>query len=196
MKIVILGAGQVGSSVAENLVSEANDITIVDINSEPAEETAGRFRPCGRYMDGRHPAVLEQAGAGRCGHDPCGDTDDETNIVACKLAATMFNIPTKNSHASLGRLPVHPEIFSPQNFSVVLCDLSRAGLTDYIANLLEFSRGIEVLGSPKVASKSGAEQHLRGPLSAMRSRICAATCPDRRSSRCDIPSGQSYHARG
>ena len=37
MKIVILGAGQVGSSVAEGLVSEANDITVVDLNLEAAE---------------------------------------------------------------------------------------------------------------------------------------------------------------
>src|SRR3979409_828000 len=63
LKIVILGAGQVGSSVAENLVSEANDITIVDINSERLKKLQDRFDLRTVVGNAGHPAVLEQAGA-------------------------------------------------------------------------------------------------------------------------------------
>ena len=63
MKIVILGAGQVGSSVAENLVSEANDITVVDLSAERLKILQDRFDLRTFVGNAAHPAVLEQAGA-------------------------------------------------------------------------------------------------------------------------------------
>ena len=43
MKIIILGAGQVGTSVASNLASEANDITVVDVDGGRLRDLADRF---------------------------------------------------------------------------------------------------------------------------------------------------------
>lgn len=95
MRIVILGAGQVGATLAEQLSGESNDITVVDAN-------AGRLRTLQdrldiRTVEGRasFPSVLAQAG--------CADADmlvavtnsDEVNMVACQLAQSLFNIPRK-----------------------------------------------------------------------------------------------------
>ena len=62
MKIVILGAGQVGSSVAENLASEANDITIVDTNADRLRDLQDRVDVRTVCGNAAHPAILEQTG--------------------------------------------------------------------------------------------------------------------------------------
>ena len=108
MRIVILGAGQVGSSVAESLVSEANDITVVDINPDRLKTLQDRFDLRTVTGNAAHPAVLEQAGARDADMILAVTQSDETNMVACKLAATMFNIPTKIARIRSARLPVAP----------------------------------------------------------------------------------------
>jgi len=95
MRIIILGAGQVGATLAEKLSSEANDITVVD--SEPERLRLLQDRLDLRTLEGvaSHPSVLEQAG--------CADSDmliavtgsDEINMVACQVASTLFNTPRK-----------------------------------------------------------------------------------------------------
>ena len=145
MRIVILGAGQVGSSVAENLVSEANDITVVDTD-------AGRLRKLQDRLDLRtivgnagHPEVLERAGARDADMILAVTQSDETNLVACKLAATMFNIPTKIARIRAADYLSHPEMFSPENFSVDTVICPEQVLTDYIAKLIEFPESLQVL---------------------------------------------------
>lgn len=145
LKIVILGAGQVGSSVAENLVSEANDITIVDVNSERLKKLQDRFDLRTVTGNAAHPAVLERAGARDADMILAVTQSDETNMVACKLAATMFNIPTKIARIRSSDYLSHPEIFSPQNFSVDSAICPEQVLTDYIAKLLEFPEALQVL---------------------------------------------------
>ncbi len=145
MKIVILGAGQVGSSVAENLVSEANDITVVDTNAERLATLADRLdlrTVCGNAA---HPATLENAGARDADLILAVTQSDETNLVACKLAATMFNIPTKIARIRSADYLSHPEIFSPENFAVDVPICPEQILTDYIVKLLEFPEALQVL---------------------------------------------------
>ena len=145
MRIVILGAGQVGSSVAENLVSEANDITVVDTD-------AGRLRKLQDRLDLRtvvgnagHPAILERAGARDADMLLAVTQSDETNLVACKLAATMFNIPTKIARIRATDYLSHPEMFTPENFAVDTVICPEQVLTDYIAKLIEFPESLQVL---------------------------------------------------
>ena len=145
MRIVILGAGQVGSTVAESLVSEANDITVVD--TEPGRLKRLQDRLDLRTVTGNaaHPAVLEQAGARDADLLLAVTQSDETNMVACKLAATMFNIPTKIARIRSADYLSHPEIFSPENFSVDHSICPEQILCDYIVKLLEFPESLQVL---------------------------------------------------
>ena len=145
MKIVILGAGQVGSSVAENLVSEANDITVVDTNPERLKKLQDRFDLRTVGGNAAHPATLAQAGARDADMLLAVTQSDETNMVACKLAATMFNIPTKIARIRSADYLSHPEIFAPENFAVDLPICPEQVLTDYIAKLLEFPESLQVL---------------------------------------------------
>jgi len=145
LKIVILGAGQVGSSVAENLVSEANDITVVDTNAERLRILADRLDLRTVVGNAAHPATLENAGARDADLILAVTQSDETNLVACKLAATMFNIPTKIARIRSADYLSHPEIFSPENFSVDVPICPEQILTDYIVKLLEFPEALQVL---------------------------------------------------
>jgi trk system potassium uptake protein TrkA len=145
LRIVILGAGQVGSSVAESLVSEANDITVVDTNPERLKTLQDRFDLRTVVGNAAHPAVLEQAGARDADMILAVTQSDETNMVACKLGATMFNVPTKIARIRSSDYLSHPEIFSPQNFSVDSAICPEQVLTDYIAKLFEFPESLQVL---------------------------------------------------
>jgi trk system potassium uptake protein len=145
LKIVILGAGQVGSSVAENLVSEQNDITIVDLSPDRLKKLQDRFDLRTFVGNAAHPAVLEEAGARDADMILAVTQSDETNMVACKLAATMFNIPTKIARIRSADYLSHPEIFSPENFSVDSAICPEQVLTDYISKLLEFPEALQVL---------------------------------------------------
>ncbi len=145
MKIVILGAGQVGSSVAESLVSEANDITVIDVEPERLKRLQDRLDLRTVTGNAAHPAVLEQAGARDADLMLAVTQSDEINMVACKLAATMFNIPTKIARIRSADYLSHPEIFSPENFAVDYSICPEQILCDYIVKLLEFPESLQVL---------------------------------------------------
>jgi len=145
LKIVILGAGQVGSTVAESLVSEANDITVVDIEPLRLQKLQDRLDLRTVTGNAAHPAVLEQAGARDADLLLAVTQSDETNLVACKLAASLFNIPTKIARIRSTDYLSHAEIFSSRNFAVDHSICPEQILCDSIVKLLEFPESLQVL---------------------------------------------------
>jgi trk system potassium uptake protein TrkA len=94
MKIVILGAGRVGESAAESLVLERNDITVID--TDPARLRALQERLDLRTVvgNGIQPSVLREAGVDDADMLIACAAQDETNLVVCKVAHDVFNVPT------------------------------------------------------------------------------------------------------
>ena len=145
MKILILGAGQVGSTVAENLVSEANDITIVDSDGDKLRLLQDRLDLRTLTGNAAHPSTLEQAGI--------ADTDillavtqsDEVNLVACKLAATLYNTPTRIARIRSTDYLEREEVFNTDNFCVDFSICPEQILTEYIVKLIEFPEALQVL---------------------------------------------------
>lgn len=145
MKILILGAGQVGSTVAESLVGEANDITIVDTDGEKLRQLQDRLDLRTLAGNAAHPSTLEQAGI--------VDTDillavtqsDEVNMVACKLAASLYNTPTRIARIRATDYLERPELFSRDNFCVDFSICPEQILTEYIVKLIEFPEALQVL---------------------------------------------------
>ena len=138
MKVIILGAGRVGSTVAESLVGEANDITIVDVDPERLRQLQDRLDLRTVVGNASHPEILMQAGAEDADMILAVTQNDETNLVACKLASIIFNIPTKIARIRASDYLSHPEIFNPENFSVDFTICPEQILTDYIVKLIEF----------------------------------------------------------
>ena len=145
MKILILGAGQVGSTVAENLVSEANDITVVDTDGAKLAALQNRLDLRTLVGNASHPSVLKQAGIADADMLLAVTQSDEVNMVACKLAASLFNTPTRIARIRAADYLAHPEIFSPDNFCVDFSICPEQILTDYIRKLIEFPEALQVL---------------------------------------------------
>ncbi len=95
MKIIILGAGQVGGTLAENLVDENNDITVVDTNPDRLRQLQDKFDLRVINGAGSHPRVLREAGADDADMLVAVTNSDETNMIACQVAYTLFNTPNK-----------------------------------------------------------------------------------------------------
>jgi trk system potassium uptake protein TrkA len=145
MKIIILGAGQVGGSVAESLVSEQNDITVVDIDSARLRALQDRLDLRTVTGSASHPSVLMEAGIDDADLLIAVTQSDETNLVACKLAARMFNVPRRIARIRATDFLDDPKVLGPDGFDVDLSICPEQVLTDYIAKLVEFPEALQVL---------------------------------------------------
>ena len=144
MKIIILGAGRVGQSVADSLVSERNDITVIDNNAERLRELESRFDLRGVVGRGTEPAVLAEAGA----HDTdlliaCA-AQDETNLVCCKIAQLVFNIPTRIARVRSSGFELDERLTGPEGFAVSRIICPEESLTRYIGKLIEYPEAMQV----------------------------------------------------
>ena len=145
MKIVILGAGQVGSSVAEGLVSEQNDITVVDTDNQRLRELQDRLDLRTVAGNAAHPSVLIRSGIEDADILIAVTQSDETNLVACKLAHSLFNVPTRIARIRATDFLQNESVFSPENFAVDLVICPEQILTDYIFKLIQFPEALQVL---------------------------------------------------
>lgn len=145
MKIIILGAGRVGSSVAESLVSEANDITVIDTDPTRVAELQERFDLRGLVGSATLPSILKEAGADDADLLIAVTASDETNLVACKIAADVFNVPTRIARVRNVELQAHPELTGDQGFRVSHIIWPEQSVTDYLLKLIEFPEALQVL---------------------------------------------------
>ncbi|MEN8179829.1 MAG: Trk system potassium transporter TrkA [Pseudomonadota bacterium] len=145
MKIIILGAGQVGRSVANALASEANDITVIDQNEELLSEMQNRLDLGIVKGHAAHPDVLQRAGAEDADMILAVTNSDETNMVACQVAYTIFHTPTKIARVRSQGYLDHPRLFEQQAFPVDVLISPEQVVTDYILRLIEFPGALQVL---------------------------------------------------
>ncbi|PRB82818.1 Trk system potassium transporter TrkA [Pseudomonas sp. MYb185] len=145
MKIIILGAGQVGGSLAAELASEANDITVVDTD-------AVRLRALGDRLDirtvqgrGSHPTILRQAGADDADMLIAVTSSDETNMVACQVAYTLFRTPTKIARIRESAYLIRSELFSNEAIPVDVLISPEQAVTTYIKRLIQHPGALQVL---------------------------------------------------
>ena len=144
MRILILGAGQVGASVAEALASEANDITIIDQNRESLALLADHLDVRTLAGNAAYPSVLKEAGIEDCEMLVAVTQSDQTNLVACKIARSLFNVTTRIARL---RSPdfLDPALLSNENFAVDYAICPEQDITDYISKLIEYPEALQVL---------------------------------------------------
>ncbi|WBE25827.1 Trk system potassium transporter TrkA [Denitrificimonas caeni] len=145
MKIIILGAGQVGGTLAEHLASEANDITVVDTDTE-------RLRDLGDRLDIRtvqghcsFPTILRQAGADDADMLVAVTNSDETNMVACQVAHTLFRTPTKIARVRESAYLTRSELFAPDAIPIDVLISPEQAVTNHIKRLIEYPGALQVL---------------------------------------------------
>ena len=146
MNIVILGAGRVGESAAESLVGEHNDITVVDTDPQRLAVLQDRLDLRGVVGNGIQPSVLEEAGIRDADMLIACAPQDETNLVACKIAHDVFSVPTTIARIRSPEFEQDTPILNKANgFAVdqVLCP--EQSVTAYIRKLVEYPEALQVL---------------------------------------------------
>ena len=145
MKIIILGAGQVGSSVAQNLASEANDITVVDNRPEILRDLQDRIDIRTVTGPASHPEVLTRAGAEDADMILAVTNSDETNMIACQVAYTLFHTPIKVARVRAQEYLAYPKLFTQEALPVDVLISPEQLVTDYIRRLIEQPEALQVL---------------------------------------------------
>jgi len=150
VKILILGSGQVGSAIAQELANMPNnDVSIIDTDENALRNIGSLVDVQTVVGNGASPVLLEQVGA--------ADTDmllaltrsDETNLLACKMAADFFNIPNRiarvrsSDYLDYGAEDGH--IPALDAFAVTDSIHPEQLVTRHLAGLLDYVRALQVL---------------------------------------------------
>ena len=146
MKIIILGAGQVGGTLAENLVGENNDITIVDTNSDRLRQLQDKFDLRVVQGHGSHPRVLREAGADDADMLVAVTSSDETNMVACQVAYSLFNTPNRIARIrSTEYIRENERLFNAEAVPIDHLISPEQLVTDYVYRLIEYPGALQVV---------------------------------------------------
>ena len=145
MKIVILGAGQVGSTLAENLANEQNDVTVVDRDAGMLEDLRERLDIATIQGHAGHPSVLRRAGADDADMLIAVTDSDETNMLACRIANVLFHTPTKIARVRSSEYILEDKLFGPDALSVDMHISPEQLVTEYIQRLIEYPGALQVV---------------------------------------------------
>ncbi len=145
MKIIILGAGQVGASLAEHLADEQNDITVIDIDSDRLRELQDRLDIGTVSGPASHPDVLLRAGAEDADMLIAVTNSDEINMVACQVAYSQFRTPTKISRIRSRAYLEKPALFNSEAIPIDVIISPELLMTQHIHRLVEYPGALQVL---------------------------------------------------
>lgn len=145
MKIIILGAGQVGISTAEILAKEDNDITLVDNVASQVEGLQDRLDIRTIVGSASHPSVLEQAGGPDADLILAVTDQDEVNMAACQVAYTLFRTPKKIARIRSVEYLTHREIFSDDSIPVDVIISPEQLITQHVLHLIEYPGALQVV---------------------------------------------------
>ena len=146
MKILILGAGQVGSSAAYHLSrEEANEVTVVDKRPEVLRELQDRLDIRTVVGHGAYPEVLARAGASDADIIVALTNADETNMVACQVAYTAFHTPTKIARIRSAEYMNAKDLFRQDAIPVDVRISPEQLVCEYVEQLILFPGASQVL---------------------------------------------------
>ncbi|MEM7281571.1 MAG: Trk system potassium transporter TrkA [Pseudomonadota bacterium] len=180
MKIIILGAGQVGTTAASNLSrEESNEVTVVDLDIERLRELQDRLdiRTVQGYAS--HPSVLRSAGAEDADMIIALTDSDETNMVACQIAYTLFHTPTKIARVRAASYMRAERLFAQEALPVDVIISPEQLVTEYIERLIRYPGALQVLefadGKVRLV---GARVHKDSPLAGQQLKALREHVPD------------------
>lgn len=146
MKIIIIGAGQVGGTLAENLVGEKNEITIIDQDMDILRNMQERLDlqvVCGV---GSHPDVLKKAGADHADMLIAVTDSDESNMMACQVAWSLFKIQSKIARVRSEQYIIYQEqLFKNEDIPVNHLIAPEQLVTKAIKRLIDYPGALQVV---------------------------------------------------
>jgi len=146
MKILILGAGQVGSSAAYHLSrEEANDVTVVDVRADVLRDLQDRLDIRTVVGHAAYPEVLERAGANDADIVVALTDMDEINMVACQVAYTLFHTPTKIARIRSAEYMNSSRLFSQAAIPIDVGISPEQLVCEYVEQLILYPGASQVL---------------------------------------------------
>ncbi len=145
MKILILGAGQVGRSVAQSLVHEDNDVTIIDTHSAALRDLRENFDVRVEVGQASYPRVLERAGIEDADMLIAVTNSDEINMVACQVAHTLYKTPMKIARIRSSHYLDHKSLFRPEAVPIDVLISPEQLVTEHIFRLISHPGALQVL---------------------------------------------------
>ncbi len=180
MKIIVLGAGQVGKTAARHLAQEhTNDVTVVDLNADTLQELQDRLDIRTVHGHAAHPSVLGQAGAEDADMVIALTDSDETNMIACQICYSLFRTPTKIARIRANSYMVEERLYGPQALPVDVRISPEQLVTDYIEQLIRYPGALQVLDFADGRIRLvGARAHKEGLLTGLPLRELPNHIPD------------------
>ena len=149
MKIIILGAGQVGRTAAHHLArEEANEVTVVDVNDELLRDLQDRIDIRTIVGSGAYPSILEAAGAREADIFIALTNSDEVNMVACQIVWSLFNKDaTRIARVRSADYARHSKLFADEDraFAVDVPISPEQLVTDHVVRLIKYPGALQVL---------------------------------------------------
>jgi trk system potassium uptake protein TrkA len=146
VKIVILGAGQVGRTAAFHLSrEEANEVTVIDTDEDILRDLQDRLDIRTVAGNGSYPSVLEAAGAQEADIIIALTNSDEVNMMACEVAYTLYRTPTKIARIRAAEYTSRPELFSDEALPVDVFISPEQLVTEYVERLIQYPGALQVL---------------------------------------------------
>jgi trk system potassium uptake protein TrkA len=143
--IIILGAGQVGTSVAKNLATEQHNITVIDRDATKLRELASKFDLRTVTGNAGHPSVLRDAGIADCDLLIAVTEVDEINMMACRIAAKIFNVPKRIARVRSSEYLDDPRLTGEDVFGISHVISPEVVLARYVENLVFYPEALQVL---------------------------------------------------
>jgi trk system potassium uptake protein TrkA len=178
MKIIILGANQIGSTLAETLASEANDITVVDTDMNRLRELKDRIDIGTITGMASHPDVLERAGGEDADMIIAVTESDEINMVACRVAYSLFHTPKKICRLRSTSYLATDKLFGKQGIAVDKVISPELIVSSYISRLIDLPGSLQVLDFAEgKAQLVAVKAHYGGPLVGQEIRLLRQHMP-------------------
>ena len=143
--IIILGAGQVGTSVAKNLAAERHNITVIDRDPVKLKELASKYDLRTVTGNAGHPSVLKEAGIADCELLIAVTEIDEVNMMACKIASSIFQVPKRIARVRSSEYLADPRLSGGDVFDISHVISPEALLANYVENLVAYPEAIQIL---------------------------------------------------
>jgi trk system potassium uptake protein TrkA len=149
VKIIILGAGQVGRTAAYRLArEEANEVTVIDLDEKLLRHLQDRLDIRTIIGNGAQPSILEAAGARQADVFIALTNSDELNMVSCQIMATLFNKDAiRIARIRSGEYTKHSKLFVDEDraFAVDVTLNPEQLVTDHISRLIRYPGALQVL---------------------------------------------------
>ncbi len=146
MKIIILGAGQVGRTAAYHLSrEEANDVTVIDLDEDVLRDLQDRLDIRTVSGNAASPRILEAAGIASTDVLVALTNSDEVNMLACHIAWTLFRTPKKIARVRSADFTERDRLFGEQGIAVDLWISPEQLVTEHVARLIRYPGALQVL---------------------------------------------------